>query len=369
MMDPQTGGPHLYDCQPFPMLLSVKKILEHSPIKTSAPCRIDAGGTWDIKAMALPMQKLRPVTVNAALNLRVRLAITSYREGWVKISSQGFSRDEMYRISELPFSSPFGLYFAAISYFGFHGLQVKIESAAPPKAGLGGSSAALVSLISALSKLRAASGTGKRFTPKQILHLGYHLEDGISLGNCGMQDQAAATFGGVNLWIWHYGNPGSPYTKETLLDIRGQKEMSKHFLLAYTGKSHVSLRTNRSWVTDFLSGRTRRGWLEANELVTGFAHAVHEKNWKQAADLLKAEMAVRRKITPDALSPIADRLIGLAEHIGCGARFSGAGAGGCVWAIGPEGRIKNLRIVWDDLLKSVPGASILDSEIEPRGLE
>ncbi|MBW1764527.1 MAG: galactokinase, partial [Deltaproteobacteria bacterium] len=50
--------------------LSAREILEKKPVEAGAPCRIDSGGTWDIKAMALPLEGIEPVTVNMALSLR-----------------------------------------------------------------------------------------------------------------------------------------------------------------------------------------------------------------------------------------------------------------------------------------------------------
>ena len=346
---------------------SVKQILQRHPVNASAPCRVDAGGTWDIKAMALPLEGIEPVTINIALSLRTRVALSAFKEGWVRVSSEGFLHDESYPLASVPLHAPFGLFFAAISHFGFHGLDLHIQSDSPVKAALGGSSTALVALIKALSKLRGLLGQ-RTLSRREILHLGYHLEDGVSLGACGIQDQAAAAYGGVNLWRWRYGDTGIPYQREALLDVRGQKDMSKRFLLAYSGRSHVSLRTNRSWINDFLSGKTRTGWIEVNEVVKALARALKEGAWGKAARLLREEMALRRKITPDALIPVTRELVTQAEKLGCGARFAGAGAGGSVWAVGDLERIERLRRGWETTLKPLRGASLLPCHIESVGV-
>ena len=49
---------------------SLRELLIRQPITVSAPCRVDAGGTWDIKSLALPLERKTPVTVNMALTLR-----------------------------------------------------------------------------------------------------------------------------------------------------------------------------------------------------------------------------------------------------------------------------------------------------------
>ena len=346
---------------------SVRKILQRNSIEASAPCRIDSGGTWDIKAIAIPFEKIRPATVNMALDLRTSVLIFPFRDRWVEISSDGFSKKEAFHFDSLPFNSTFGIFFAAIAHFGFHGLQVRITSDSPVRSALGGSSTALVSLIKALSKLREAIGL-KGLSLREILHLGYHIEDGISGGNCGLQDQAAAVYGGVNKWLWTYGKKNSNLKRESLIDSKWQKELSKRILVAYSGKSHVSADINRSWIHSFLKGDTRKGWIEINEVVSNFADSIKEKNWESSVALLKAEMAIRREITPDALIPETSMLIDQAEEEGCAARFTGAGAGGSVWALGDPDRIRTLRLIWNSSLQNVKGGRLLECSIDHRGV-
>jgi D-glycero-alpha-D-manno-heptose-7-phosphate kinase len=348
--------------------LPVRDILKQVPIETSAPCRIDSGGTWDIKAMALPLERIEPVTVNMALSLRTRVILSSFQDGWIKITSDGFVQGEEYGIKNLPLNSPFGIFFAAVNHFGFHGLKVNIRSDSPIKSALGGSSTALVALIKALAQLKKKINGEKSLSNKRILHLGYHMEDGISGGNCGIQDQAAAVYGGVNRWIWSFGNEGSLLKRDILLDRKGQKEISDCILVAYSGESHVSAAINRSWIYNFLEGQTRAGWIEANDIVKELAKAIKKREWKKASDRLKDEMAIRRKITPDALIPVTEKLIDSAENMGCGARFTGAGAGGSVWAIGEPDRIGKLRTVWDSVLAPIRGATVLDCTVDPIGV-
>ena len=191
---------------------SIRQLLEQKPIRFSAPCRVDMGGTWDIKAMALPLEHIRPTTVNLALNLRTTVSLHPFSDGQVKIVSRGFRESRRCHADQLSFMPPFGLFFAAVSYFGFHGLEVKITSASPVKSALGGSSTALVGLTAALNCVSSALGRPK-LSKKEILHLTYHLEDGISGGNCGIQDQAAAVYGGVHQWEWRFGKQDAPSKK------------------------------------------------------------------------------------------------------------------------------------------------------------
>ena len=104
-----------------------------------------------------------------------------------------------------------------------------------------------------------------------------------------------------------------------------------------------------------------------NDIVSRFAMALKNRQWERAAHLLKEEMAVRMEITPDALIPITKKLIEQAEEKGCGARFTGAGAGGCVWALGEPDSIQRLRSIWIKTLSPYRDARILHCEIDPVG--
>ena len=173
----------------------------------------------------------------------------------------------------------------------------------------------------------------------------------------------------MNLWTWCYGNGSSPFQRERLLDPGVWRGLSRSLLVAYSGKSHVSLRTNRTWVDDFLTGKTRSGWIKVNEIVHETARAIKRADWTEAARLLNAEMAIRREITPDALIPLTAKMIDQAERIGCGARFAGAGGGGSVWALGDVEKIRELRKVWELTLDPVKDGRILDCAIDPTGVK
>ncbi len=345
----------------------IGELLEGNPLKSSAPCRIDSGGTWDIKALALPYEGLNPLTVNIALDVRTHVSLLPFRSGWVKVSSDSYPHDEAYPLLEVPLGSPFGLFLTIASYFKMHGVEIVIRSSSPANAGLGGSSTAAVATIKAFSMANALLGE-REIDRGNILHLAYQAEDAISGGGCGMQDQGAAVFGGVNTWSWHYSREGRVFERESIVERKGYEDMSRRLLVAFSGKKHLSTRINRRWVADFLSGRTRTGWIEANRVVNSLASHLKEGRWKEAVRSLRDEVDIRRKITPEAFTPVIARLIEESETLNCGARFAGAGGGGSVWALGEPDAIERLRGVWQGILKSTRQGRILDCAIDPDGV-
>ncbi len=348
---------------------SLESLLKSSqkPITASAPCRIDSGGTWDIKALALPLEGVMPVTVNLAINLRTDVTLLPYKSGWVKVSSDNLDFQEAYLFVNIPFNSQFGLFFAIASFFEFHGLEIVIRSSSPVMAGLGGSSTGSVAAIKAFSVIKALLHE-EEIEKGDILHLAYHLEDGVNGGMCGLQDQGAAVFGGVNKWVWNYSREGRPFERESILDEDGQKEISKRIVVAYSGRRHLSARINRLWIEQFLGGKTRSGWIEVNRIVNRFALHIKERKWKEGAEDLRNEVAIRKEITPEAFTPIITRLIQESGRVGCGARFAGAGAGGTVWALGEIDDIQELREIWAHILKGTKRGEILECAVDPIGV-
>jgi len=346
--------------------LSIMELLQKHSISASAPCRIDIGGTVDIKAMAIPLERLSPTTINIALGLRTTVRLLPYKDGMIKIGSKGFKESIEFSLEEISFKNPFSIYLCAIRYFNFTGLEVEILSASPPRSGLGGSSSALIALLGALWKVEEQLG-GSSTDKERILHLAYQIEDSVMGGFCGMQDHAAALYGGINQWIWSYGDPLSPYRKIRLMED-AQNEMKGHIVVAYSGLSHSSSEINRGWIEDFLSGKTMKEWIKANEIVWNMADALKDKDWNRASSFLREEVMLRRKITPDAFTPVTQKMIDMAEDVGCGARFAGAGGGGCVWALGNRDEIEILKERWNSEFSDLREFKILDSEISSSGL-
>jgi D-glycero-alpha-D-manno-heptose-7-phosphate kinase len=83
---------------------------------------------------------------------------------------------------------------------------------------------------------------------------------------------------------------------------------------------------------------------------------------------MNRETGIRRKMTPDVLDKVGKRLAGIAVQNGCGARFTGAGGGGCRWALGEIENIDRLRSLWQESLSSCKGACLLDVGIDSKGV-
>jgi D-glycero-alpha-D-manno-heptose-7-phosphate kinase len=73
-------------------------------------------------------------------------------------------------------------------------------------------------------------------------------------------------------------------------------------------------------------------------------------------------------MTPGVLEPVGRRLAAAARRSGCGARFTGAGGGGCLWALGAADAMRVLEARWRELLDRSPGARLLHARPTAEGL-
>jgi len=348
------------------MTHELRQRLAKEPIETSVPCRVDMGGTLDLATFYNPLRHQLPCTFNIAINLRTKIRLLSYRKGVVKISSRGF-QDAEYPANRAPFNHPLGLMFAVAAYFNADGIYIDIDSASPPRSALGGSSAAAVALVAAFLEARQTTPltSGNR---KKIALLAHAIEESVAGVPCGRQDQLAAAFGGINAWQWRPNLHGSGFKRKSIFRKQYLPKFERHLLVAYGGVPHESKNINGQWVQQFISGQQRDRWQEILQCTKMFIDAVGAKNYKEAAAAMNMETAHRRKMTPAVLDGMGQDLVDTAVENNCGARFTGAGGGGCIWALGAVADINRLKPLWERLLAERREARLLAAGIDSVGL-
>ena len=341
----------------------LKKLLESSPIRASAPCRIDCGGTIDIKTFYYPLRHLSPCTFNIALKMKTAVTLHPFGSDLVKISSRGFD-SEVYPVQKAPFNSPLGLMFAVAAYFRVGGVHIDITSESPPRSALGGSSTAAVALMGALSM----AIEGRVYQENTVL-LAHAIEEAVAGVPCGLQDQLAATYGGIHAWYWPSGPTDPAFKAREVLSKEDYAELQDRVLIAFCGVPHESSNINSRWVQQFVAGKDRQLWAEIVTNTRAFVEALSVKDWTSAVHVMNREVQIRRQMTPDVLDDMGEALLKSALSHHCGARFTGAGGGGCIWALGEADDIERLRLAWTEILSRRADARLLDAIVDPKGLE
>jgi D-glycero-alpha-D-manno-heptose-7-phosphate kinase len=320
----------------------------------------------DISTFYYPLRHLFPCTVNIAINLRTKIRLLPYDKKRIKVTSKGFKEAE-YLLDKAPFDHPLGLIFAIAAYFRAEGIHIDIDSSSPPRSALGGSSVAAVALVGAFSKVREKMGEYS-ISRKNIALLSQTIEASVAGVPCGFQDQLAAVYGGANSWYWPGDCHGPFFKKKTIIQKRHLPKFEQNLLLAYCGVPHKSKDVNRKWVKQFLSGKHHGHWAEIIECTQKFADALMERNIPAACRQMNKETAVRRRMTPEVLDDIGKPLVEYAKKTNCGARFTGAGGGGCIWALGGAEDIDKLKVTWEGILSTRKDARLLSTKIDTQGL-
>jgi D-glycero-alpha-D-manno-heptose-7-phosphate kinase len=349
-----------------PMPTDLRGILKGVTIEASAPGRIDCGGGWDLKGLAITHEAIRPSTVNLALTLRTTVSLESGDEGMVCVAADGVGTRA--HAKPLPFTGPLELIFAVVSHFDVSGVKLTIASDIPPRSGLGGSGVLAVALIAALSKALSLADGRTLPAGHDIALLAHHLEDGLQISHTGLQDQLAAAYGGVNRWVWRYSDFARPYRREVLLPPERIAELAGRVLVAYSGVTHDSKALIARWVQSFRQPEHRGSWYEINAGTHVLSEAIRRALWGAAGSALSQEAAAWDRVCPQVWAPLTSRLRAVAEEHGCGARFTGAGGGGCVWAIGDLDPIARTRQAWEGILRQTGSGRLLTSEVTDRGL-
>jgi D-glycero-alpha-D-manno-heptose-7-phosphate kinase len=344
-----------------------QKALESRPVTASAPCRIDMGGTLDIRTFSYPLQHLSPCTLSIALELRTTVRLTPYARGRIRIDSRGFKGADC-AAGQAPYDHPLGLMFAMADVFRASGVQIRIQSDSPPRSALGGSSVAAVALAAALLEARRTESAPAAISARSVGLLAQAVEESVAGVPCGYQDQLAAVYGGVHAWRWVALPRTSVFQRQRVVPGRRYAELEERLLVAYCGIPHASRDINGRWVRQFVSGRTRKPWEEIVRWTHRFVEALKGGDYGAAADAMNRETAVRRHLTPEVLDEMGRRLVAAARRGGCGARFTGAGGGGCLWALGAADAVARLRPRWQEILGQRPGACLLDARLARQGL-
>jgi D-glycero-alpha-D-manno-heptose-7-phosphate kinase len=206
---------------------------------------------------------------------------------------------------------------------------------------------------------------------EQIPLLAHGIEESVAGVPCGLQDQLAAVYGGINAWYWKgAGVTGvsQPFIRRSIAQPERYGALSKNLLLAYCGIPHESKNINSQWVKQFITGVCRTQWIEIAGCTRAFVEAFASSDISGAVTHLNRETAIRVEMTPDVLDDTGSKLVASALDHDCGARFTGAGGGGCIWALGNEEKISDLKTVWKKILSARKEACLLDIKIDSNGL-
>jgi D-glycero-alpha-D-manno-heptose-7-phosphate kinase len=308
-------------------------------IRSRAPLRISfCGGGTDLMPYAA---ERGGVVLSATVKRYAYTTLRLLREPEIRVRSLDYDTSHRYNLDEpLIYDGKFDLVKACLRRLRVgpdatrRGLDLYLETDAPPGSGLGASSALVVSMIGAFQTWRRLS-----LSRYDIAHLAYLLErKDVGIAG-GMQDQYAAAFGGFNLI--EFRGERDVIVNPLRVDAPIVHELEYSSLLVFTGATRLSSRIIDTQVRSYEAGNPT--------VVDAFAHMKALASDAKAALLrgrvlelgeILDEQWQYKKSTSSAISnPHIDRLYNEAQAAGAiGGKMNGAGGGGFMYLICPFDR-------------------------------
>ena len=202
-------------------------------------------------------------------------------------------------------------------------LRVNIYSDAPPGASMGTSAAVSIALIGALSKL-----TRGHLTAHEVAMLAHKIETEHLHLQCGVQDQLASAYGGINLInITNFPNSTiSPINIEDKL----WWELEQRLVTVYMGKPHKSSEIHQAVIKEMgedASTDPRLKWLR--QLAQDAKNYLLDGDFPNFGKTMNTNTSVQKELHPALVSEKADMLIKAAKEFGAvGCKVNGAGGDG-----------------------------------------
>lgn len=242
-----------------------------------------------------------------------------------------------------------------------HALRINIFSCAPPGASMGTSAAVSVALIGALSAVG-----NKSLTPHETAALAHSLETRELGLECGVQDQLAGAYGGINFMnIAEF-----PRTELTPLNIPDGTwwELEHRLVLAYIGKPHNSSEIHKMVIADLGREPSRDPRLERLRALAREARSQLEGgNFAGLGRVFNDNTDVQRALHKNLVCDHFEQIIALAgEFDALGCKVNGAGGDGGSIAILTDGDTAKKRLLQKELVRQ--GFQTIPIYLSRRGL-
>src|SRR5579863_9540991 len=289
-------------------------------IFAKAPCRVDiAGGTIDI--WPLYLFHSGAVTVNFAVDRYASCRLSTRSDRKIVLRSRDLAGEEIFEsLNALRAATKYRLPLLAylVKFFAPKtGIELATDSQAPAGAGIAGSSTLIIAVSSALNRL---TGAGHKI--EKLREISQNIEAQIIRVPTGAQDYYPAMYGGAS--AIELGEAGI-VRKALAVDL---DDLNQRIVLAYTGEPRNSGINNWEVMKAHIDGdrAVYRNFDRIAAIASAMRRALERADWNEAARLLRAEWANRKKNAPGISTPLIDKLVDVTRAAGAvGAKVCGAG--------------------------------------------
>ena len=240
-------------------------------------------------------------------------------------------------------------------------LRINLFSYAPPGASMGTSAAVSVALIGALDAL-----TPGRLTAHEVAALAHAIETEELGLECGIQDQLASAYGGINFIEMH----DFPRASVSPVEIPDEVwwELERRLVVVYIGNPHSSSEIHKMVIADLGETPHQDPRLERlRQLAHQAKNALFKGDFGRLGSTLDENTAVQRALHPNLVCDRFEEIIAAAgEFHALGCKVNGAGGDGGSIAILTDGDMAKKRALENLLVER--GFHALPITLSPRGL-
>lgn len=308
-------------------------------IRARAPLRISfCGGGTDLSPY---LEEHGGLVLSATIDRYAYATLRFPEERVLRVTSLDYQTIQQYGLDEpLVYDGKLDLVKACLKRLGpasaplgrvDSGLDLYLETEAPPGSGLGSSSALVVALLAALARWRRLA-----LDNYDLAALAWQIERHEVGVPGGMQDQYAATFGGFNLI--EFRTTRDVVVNPLRVPDHLVNELQYNMLLVYTGATRLSAHIIDQQVAGYVDARP--GVTDAMHRMKALAVDAKDALLTGRLDDLGAILHqdfLEKKRTAEAVStPLIDELYAEARRLGAlGGKISGAGGGGFMFLYCP----------------------------------
>ena len=220
------------------------------------------------------------------------------------------------------------------SQFEDTGLELYLETDAPPGSGLGASSALVVALVGALAKWRRLT-----LSTYEIAKLSWEIERRDVGVPGGLQDQYSAAFGGFNFIEFH--DRSTVVVNPLRIEPHIVRELEYNLLLVFTGTTRESSSIIDAQVADYVT--RKNGVIDAMEQIKALTmeakDALVTGQLLKLGEILHEEFLAKKRTADGVTNAHIEDMYEEARRLGTvGGKISSAGGGGFMFLYCPFDR-------------------------------
>lgn len=297
-------------------------------ISSRAPVRIcDIGGWTD--TWFYP----RGAVINFCIDLYSYVRIVENRNDKIDLISEDLGlKTQIKDFSKINYNGNLDLLKAAVKRMKIQtGVDIFVRADAPPGCGTGTSASIAVALIAALAKL-----SKKPITSKEVAVLAHKLETEELKLESGVQDQYAASFGGINFMEIDY-----PAVKISEVQITDEKicKLENQLILVYFGSRSSDL-MHRAVIENYEKGDTItiNSLNIIKECAYEMKNAIKSDSLGEVGEIMNRNWEAQKNLHNLMTNSVINKAEKLAINNGAiGFKLNGAGGGGSATILAKEG--------------------------------